>query len=120
MRPEMKFQSYPWYVQDWFVSDARARLTLEERGLYREILDLLYLHEGFLEDDPDILQRKTGCKEKEFLRAWPKVKTCFDIADDGRLCHPKVLETLSKVYKYKSERSESGRIGAETRWSKTS
>jgi hypothetical protein len=28
--------SYPWYVADWRNSEARVRLSLAERGLFRE------------------------------------------------------------------------------------
>ena len=45
----------------WYKRDPRAALTgmmslsLEERGAYNTILDLIYIHDGALTDDPKFI-----------------------------------------------------------------
>jgi uncharacterized protein YdaU (DUF1376 family) len=107
--------SYPWYIQEWLLSDARARLTLEERGLYREVIDLMYADGGSLPDDPLLIQRKAACGDKEFKKAWPRVRQCF-MAEAGRIYQDKVSSTLARLQDYHDTRKEAGKSGARKRW----
>jgi hypothetical protein len=60
----------------WYKRDPRAalagmrKLTLEERGAYNTILDLIYIHDGALEDDPRLICRELGCN----IRGWRRLK----------------------------------------------
>lgn len=47
-----------------------AELTLQERGAYNTIIDLLYDRDGDLRDDDDIMRRVLGCHGNE----WKAVK----------------------------------------------
>lgn len=53
-------QSYPWYIADWRQSETVARMTLSQKGLYRELLDYCYL-EGSIPDDRRLLLKIAGC-----------------------------------------------------------
>jgi hypothetical protein len=50
---------YTWYPKDWNNSDAVFELTLEQRGLYRELIDIAMLNDN-----------KTVLKESVWCRKW--------------------------------------------------
>ena len=110
--------SYPWYFQDWFGSTARAEMTLEERGLYREVLDLCY-QDGSVTSDPSFLRRHVHADEEEFERAWPAVKERLESREDGRLTHRKVREKLAELIRLKEMRCQKGQKAIRARWDKT-
>lgn len=107
--------SYPWYIQDWLLSRARAVLNIEQRGLFREVLDILYNNEGTADPDEESLRRMCGAERPEWKRSWPAVKKLLDKVD-GQLSHPKVRETIVKLEVYHTKRREAGRSGAKRRW----
>ncbi len=115
--------SYPWYIRDWWLSDTRAVLTLEQRGLFRELLDLMVDLGGKLPLDEKYLQAKCAVTEKEWKRTWIIVSQHLESHPDG-YTHPKVSEVVEKIEYFRSERATSGRIGgkksAETRKQKQS
>lgn len=107
--------SYPWYIADWLSSRRRAVMTLEERGLYRDVLDLCYQH-GSVPANERVLRRMVGCDEEEFGRAWPAVRQCLVEGNDGELTHPRVQEILPTLFEMKRQREEKARKGAAARW----
>lgn len=110
--------SYPWYFQGWFGSTARAEMTLAERGLYREVLDLCY-QDGSVTSDPSLLRRHVHADKEEFELAWPAVKERLESREDGRLTHRKVREKLAELIRLKEVRSQSGLKAVRARWDKT-
>src|SRR5512139_3628343 len=60
----------------WYPRDPRAalsgmmKLTLEECGAYNKVLDLIYLRQGKLVDDPDEICRWLNCKP----RVWKRIR----------------------------------------------
>ena len=109
--------SYPWYVADWRLCETRMRLTLEQRGLYRELLDHLF-HGGSLPNDERALQQIAGATDKEFTRAWPAVRPCFYEIEGGRLMNAKAAEVLEKLSAYQEQRRDAAKLGADARWHK--
>ncbi len=105
--------SYPWYVGDWRSSETRIVLTLEERGLYRELLDSCYI-ERSLPTDERLLARIANCSDEEFKRCWPRVKPLFN-ESNGRLTHFKVDEVIEKLDGYHEQRKQAGRKSGERR-----
>jgi uncharacterized protein YdaU (DUF1376 family) len=106
--------SYPWYIADWRMSDARMALNNEQRGIYRELLDHLY-YTGFLPNDEKQLSRISTSTEKEWRRSWPKIRPFFTTERDG-LVNKKASQVIDKLHSYETERQKSGRKGAEARW----
>lgn len=111
--------SYPWYIQDWLLSRARSVLTLEQRGLYREILDILYNNEGIIDPDEDALRRMCQAEKTEWKRSWPAVRNLLDDIS-GKWSHPKVRDTIEKLERYHSQRRAAGKSGAQRRWGNSS
>ena len=110
--------SYPWYFQDWRSSRTRAKMTLEEQGLFRNILDILY-EDGSIPDDPGQVQSLIGAKDKEFNRAWPRVRAAL-IEVPGGLTHPRVQVELPGLIRLAALRSGKARLGADARWNRKS
>lgn len=53
-----------WWIDRWRQSDAFARMTAEEQGLYRNLCDEVVLREdGIIPDDPRILAKASGDHE---------------------------------------------------------
>lgn len=102
--------SYPWYITDWRESEAVATMTYEQRGLYRELLDLCW-REGSLPNDEAILRRLTFGDSDEFQRCWPAVRRQFE-ERDGRLWNRKVDEKRPEVLDAKERFSNAGKSRA--------
>ena len=115
--PKVRLVSYPWYFEDWLCSETSAAMTLAERGLYRELLDLCWYH-GSLPTDlhtlfamarTDVKLRRNSSKTDRKLIE-NALKT-FVILEDGRYHHPKVDEKRNQLIGYKLERKEAGKKG---------
>lgn len=112
---EIVVHAYTWYISDWAQSEKVAALSLEERGLYRELLDLCYA-QGSLTPNDSTLHKLARCDSKEFRRAWPKVKECFDLGEDGRYHNERVDVELAYRIEEAARRSEAGKAGNDARW----
>jgi uncharacterized protein YdaU (DUF1376 family) len=63
--------SLKWHKRDHNAAlRGMMNLTLEERGAYNTILDLIYAHDGALEDLPRDICRALGCN----IRTWRRLK----------------------------------------------
>jgi hypothetical protein len=58
---------YTWYPKDWGNSEKVFELTLSERGLYRELIDMAMLNDNNTEVNSKVWQRKFGVTEKDLL-----------------------------------------------------
>ncbi len=56
---------YTWYPKDWGNSDAVFELTLIERGLYRELIDMAMLSDNEIIINYRVWSRKFGTTQKE-------------------------------------------------------
>lgn len=65
-----------WYVSDYRASRRVQRLTWQERGLYRELLDECWI-EGCIPDDADKLAEIAGCPKGVMAEAWTNLKPMF-------------------------------------------
>jgi uncharacterized protein YdaU (DUF1376 family) len=69
-----------WYARDPLRAlKGMMNMTLEECGAYNKILDLIYLHDGSLIDDPKEICRWLNCNAK----TWRRVRT--RLMDLGKL-----------------------------------
>lgn len=90
-----------------------AELTLQERGAYNTIIDLLYSRDGVLPDDDEMLRRVLACHGNE----WRGVKA--RLVSKGKLWieggHLKA-KRVDSVLKEAGNFSETQRIRAGNRW----
>ena len=114
-------QSYPWYIADWRESETRIKLSLAERGLYRELLDYCYLEGSFPADERQI-KLLSSSDGHEFARAWKSVRSLFELVskpDGDRFVHPKVNEVRVKLFAYHEQRKHAGSKSGQSRRQRT-
>lgn len=60
-----------WYSRDPNAAlTGMANLTLEERGAYNTVLDLIYTHDGAVDDDPRFISGWCRCD----VRVWKRIR----------------------------------------------
>jgi hypothetical protein len=106
-----KAQTYAWNPLDWLLSDLRASLSLEARGLYRDLLDLCYI-DGSLPSDLNILSVKLGGGIDAALLAAVLEHFIPHPSENGRLTHTLVLDHQDN----RRRLSENGSMGNAQRW----
>ncbi len=110
--------AYQWFISDWMQSEKVASMSLQERGLYRELLDLCYA-QGSLSADESTLIKLTRSERGEFRRAWPKVKQCFYLDNSGRYRNQRVERELVEIREHRDRKSKAGTKGNLARWGKS-
>lgn len=111
--PWMKF-----YPADFMGSGKVQMMSPAERGIYISLLCHEW-QEGHLPDDPSRLARVAGATPREMEGAWPSVRPCFSVDDDGRLYHERLeseREDAVERMERRRKMSEAGRKGAAKRW----
>lgn len=76
--------SYSWYPKDWTFSDATFSLTLAERGLYRELIDLAMMNDNQVPLEWDLWVRKWNTDREELSSGMQKLesKGLIQVTDD--------------------------------------
>src|SRR6266481_53199 len=101
--------SYPWYIKDWLLSETRLSMTLAERGLYRDMLDIFFEH-GSLPTQPELIRKSAACQLKEFRKSFPNVRKQF-YEKDGRLYNEKAEVILANLLTVREKKVLAGSIG---------
>jgi uncharacterized protein YdaU (DUF1376 family) len=107
----------PWYRR--YGSDFIAGtlgLTLEEKGAYSLILDLIYDHGGPIADDPRYIAGVCGCS----VRKWNAIRATLVKAGkievgDGTISNSRAIFELENDAKTTRKLSENGRTGGNKR-----
>lgn len=106
----MALSWYPWYWQDWRANRKVQRMTVTERGIYRELLDECWC-EGSLPADMESLADVVRCSVEEMTAAWPALESSFFVRPDGRLVNPKIAIVLAAQNEAHERRVNAGRKG---------
>jgi hypothetical protein len=82
-RRPRKRHFYLWRPADWLVDPRIQRLTLEQRGAYRELVDIAW-HSGRLPADPDAIARLLGfdaarARRRFVSRIWAELEPDFPL-----------------------------------------
>lgn len=111
-----KAPAYQWYPKDW-QSDSRVRrMSYEQRGIYRELMDIQWL-EGSLPDDVELLADIVGYPMSRFEKLWPLIRECFTVRDaDGRLLQMRLERQRQDHVDFLRKQRAAGRKGAALRW----
>jgi len=107
----------------WYKRDPDAAmcgmlgLTMEERGAYNTILDLLYSRDGDVPNDDVFLARAQQCRPQMWRRVRDSLiaKGKIRITDDGKLDANRVQTELKTARKLIAKMSELGVVSAEKR-----
>jgi hypothetical protein len=76
---------YTWYPKDWNNSEAVFELTLQQRGLYRELIDLAMLNDNKTIIKPFVWVRKWNIPQKD-LNNILTVLTDLDLIEVNKDC----------------------------------
>jgi uncharacterized protein YdaU (DUF1376 family) len=109
--------AFQFYPAD-FLADANvALMSLEGRGAYITLICYCW-REGSIPSDLARLGRLCGVDSSAMAQLWPELEPCFEKAED-RYYQPRLERERIKQQEYRTERQESGRKGAISRWEKT-
>jgi len=104
---------YPFYPSD-FQRDTEL-LTLEERLLYRDMLDIYWINSGKIsEKDAKNICKKRGFSSQKFDKNWRKVSTFFPIVD-GELTNARMDEELDRATKKHEKAVKNGKAGGQAK-----
>lgn len=109
-----------WYVTDYRASRNANKLSWEERGLYRELLDECWV-EGCIPDDAERLADIARCPRGVMAEAWPNIRHLFAPVEglDGMYVTSRRLELERSEEDARRVRlSLAGAKGAQARLSK--
>lgn len=100
---------YRWWVQDYRGSRNVQRLTWQERGIYRELIDECW-DKGSIPDDTAKLAEIVGCPEKVMRAAWVRLRGLFTESHDA-LVSPRLEKERSAEDRERLLKQAAGRKG---------
>jgi uncharacterized protein YdaU (DUF1376 family) len=104
-----------WWIDRWRKSSAYTDMTAEQQGLYRNLLDEIWLRaDHTIPDDPRILAKVSGDAE-----AWQRsgaIVLKWMVRTDAGWTHPTALQVIHQSRDLSLRRSEAGKLGNKTRW----
>lgn len=104
-----RLASYPWYVEDWLNSETRLSMTLTERAIYRDLLDICW-RDGSLSCNKSVIKMQLNYDGRGYGQALENVLKKFTIAGD-RYHHHKVDGRRNLLIGYHLSLREAGRKG---------
>lgn len=105
-----------WWIDRWRKSTAYICMSSEEQGIYRNLIDTLWLFDGKpIPDEPKALLIASGATAEEWVRSWPKVQKWMCRVEGG-WTNDTALEMIQESAQVLERRSEAGKKGATARW----
>ncbi len=108
-----------WWIDRWRKSTAYLRMNLEEQGLYRNLLDAMWLFEGPIPNDPKTLVAASGGDATAYSRSSANVLKWFRLTDQGWV-NDTAQDIITTVKHLHDVKALAGKAGAEARWQKHS
>jgi len=99
-----------WFVTDYRASRNANRLTWQERGIYRELLDECWV-EGSIPDDVAQLADIARCPVAVMKKAWPNIRPLFTESGDAHLVNRRLEIERSADDAERVRKAMSGRMG---------
>lgn len=78
---------YTWWVKDWNADDVVFELTLEQRGLYRELIDRAMMADNQAKLNSSTLARRLNCDPTRLLELMGELQDMGLITLDGDTLH---------------------------------
>lgn len=102
-----KFPYFPFWSNDWLLSESRAALDLDAQGVYVLLLCLQWRHKG-LNHSPITIRKAAGIHHRVFPRIWGQLAPLFPVDTDGRRRNPRLEEEREKIEKSLDIRRKGG------------
>jgi len=115
----MKVPYMRFYAGDWLSDPKVRRLTWEQKGVYIDMLALMWKNGGSasLPDDPGAIAAMLGMQKRKFIKIFHVFfEKNYEIffRDDGRIYQKRISEEWDKA----NEKSQKATESARTRWDK--
>lgn len=122
---DMKIESFRFWINDYVTSTVRRRCSLEARGLYVDILMLLYAspRPGYACEtingelrylDPDEIMSDAGADDCG--RLWSELETWGALVrDDDGWHNPKAVDVAENEIDFRRKKAEAGRKGGKAK-----
>ena len=102
-----------WFWVDRWTGSSAFGLSIEARGLYREMLSQAWRRGARLPQHHETIRRITGCTEAEWLRCWPLISSFWVATEDGNLVNETQLEVFNEALARQERASRRGQAGAQ-------
>lgn len=112
-----RFPWYPHYVADWRLSRAVRQMTYEQRGMYRELMDVAWgdgTIEPCLMDSDAWIARELGVSLARWTKVGPAIRACWE-ARDGKLYSPRLSKAWAIQRAKYDLKVQAGRASAKKR-----
>jgi uncharacterized protein YdaU (DUF1376 family) len=107
-----------WFWTDRWNGSSAFLLSLEARGLYREMLTQSWRRGARLPADPETIKRAVAATDAEWNRSWPIVSPYWRLTDGGVLVNDTQVEIYTETQERSRRASDKGIKGAAARWGK--
>lgn len=105
-----------WWIDRWRTSSAFLCMNAEEQGLYRNLLDSVWLMDNHaIPDDERALIVASGNDAAAWARSGQKVLGWMRRTDEG-WTNDVALEVIAEAERRAALRAEAGKVGAKARW----
>lgn len=122
--------SFQFYTGDWLKDPGVRRLSPREKGVYIELLILMFDSGGYTQKmtETELMQalnfraedgeETKGKVDSIFHKVMERLKECKVIyqTEDGRLYNKRILRDMEEKEEISKKRSEAGKIGNQKRW----
>lgn len=111
-----KAPAFQFYPKDFLTDEKVVLMSNTETGIYIRLLCFCWL-EGTLPLDTESLTRMARMPLKQFTKLWEKspLRSCFFVADDGRLHHGRLDQEREKQEIFARRQSDNGKKGGKPR-----
>ena len=108
--------AFLFYPRDWCGSRRVQAMSFAERGMYLELLCEQW-ESGAVPATPKECAALIGGTMAVWMRAWPKIQSCFNVRRrDGKLVNPKLDGLRREREKFLKAKRDGGIEGARRRW----
>lgn len=108
-----------WFWTDRWLGSTVRLLSIEARGLYREMLTQAWRWGARLPNDHNQIKRACAVTEDEWARCWPLIEKYWHTDSEGFLVNDTQCEVYRDSQAMAQRGTERGQKGAAARWGKT-
>lgn len=103
----MSLPYYPMYPRDFF--EGTQEMSLELKGAYIMVLNLMYTRGGPVSDEPGFISRYVGCSVRKWKQVRDQLVALGKIyVQDGMISNSRADEVLEKQRSYQDKQAENG------------
>lgn len=103
----MSLPYYPMYPRDFF--EGTQEMSLEQKGAYIMVLNLMYTRGGPISDEPGFVSRYVGCSVKKWKAVCDQLVAMGKLVrENGMISNSRADQELVKQRSYQDQKAENG------------